>query len=51
MSSMPEQEVEQEEEPVKKSTILLVREEELASTYRTESWTMLMLTEWRRDPR
>jgi DNA polymerase delta subunit 3 len=41
MSSMPEQEVEQEKEPVKKSTILLVREEELASTYHTESWTCL----------
>ena len=36
MSSMPEPE-EQEEEPVKKSTILLVREEELASTYRVYS--------------
>lgn len=32
MSSMPKSEV-QEEEPVKKSTILLVREEELASTF------------------
>jgi DNA polymerase delta subunit 3 len=33
MSSMPEQEViEPEEEPVKQSTLLLVREEELAST-------------------
>lgn len=33
MSSMPEQEdAEPEQEPVKKSTLLMVREEELAST-------------------
>ncbi|KAJ4990347.1 DNA polymerase subunit cdc27 [Stagonosporopsis vannaccii] len=32
MSSMPEQEAQEEDEPVKKSTILLVREEELAKT-------------------
>ena len=30
MSSMPEQELEQDEEPVKKSTMLVIREEELA---------------------
>ncbi|KAL1605585.1 hypothetical protein SLS59_003387 [Nothophoma quercina] len=32
MSSMPEQELEQDEEPVKKSTMLVIREEELAHT-------------------
>ena len=39
MSSMPEQEQEDEEQPVRKTTLSLVREEELESESRAQNWT------------
>lgn len=38
MSSMPEPEAQEKDEPVKKSSILLVREEELASRFCIPTW-------------
>jgi DNA polymerase delta subunit 3 len=42
MSSMPEKEQDDEEQPVRKTTLSLVREEELESESRAESWLALL---------